>query len=413
MEPFHYHHNRLFCEEMSVQALAETHGTPLYVYSRRAFLDRFHEVRSAFQACNPLVACSVKANSNLSVLKLFAEAGGGADIVSGGELYRALKAGIPADRIVYAGVGKTAEEITYAIQNDIHLFNVESMPELFAVNRLAGESGRIARIGFRLNPDVDAKTHAKTTTGKKENKFGLPIAHALDYYREAGRLAHVRAVGIDMHLGSPIFSLPPYTTALRKLLAVLDTLATHNITLEELEIGGGLGITYANEKPFTVAAFARAIRPFVRRSGLRLIVEPGRYICGNSGILATSVTYVKKTPVKNFIITDSGMNDLIRPPLYGSYHRIEPVQKRGQRTMTADIVGPICESSDFMGKDRKIEEPGAGDCLAVMSAGAYGFSMSSNYNSRPRACEVLVSVNNASVIRRRETYDDLVRAEVR
>ncbi|OGJ86685.1 MAG: diaminopimelate decarboxylase [Candidatus Raymondbacteria bacterium RifOxyA12_full_50_37] len=411
--PFYYKTRTLYCENMPVRTLVKKYGTPLYIYSRQAFLQRYAEVAGGLKEFNPLICFSVKSNANIAILKMLGRAGAGADIVSGGELFRCLKAGIPPSRIVYAGVGKTTAEIRFALKSGIRLFNVESLPELHAINAVARGMGTIARIGFRLNPDVDAKTHALTTTGKKENKFGLPIAHALDYYREAGRLAHVRAVGIDMHLGSPIFSLQPYTTALRKLLAVLDTLATHNITLEELDIGGGLGITYANEKPFTVAAFARAIRPFVRRSGLRLIVEPGRYICGNSGILATSVTYVKKTPVKNFIITDSGMNDLIRPPLYGSYHRIEPVQKRGQRTMTADIVGPICESSDFMGKDRKIEEPGAGDCLAVMSAGAYGFSMSSNYNSRPRACEVLVSVNNASVIRRRETYDDLVRAEVR
>ena len=413
MEPFHYHHNRLFCEEMSVQALAETHGTPLYVYSRRAFLDRFHEVRSAFQACNPLVACSVKANSNLSVLKLFAEAGGGADIVSGGELYRALKAGIPADRIVYAGVGKTAEEITYAIQNDIHLFNVESMPELFAVNRLAGESGRIARIGFRLNPDVDAKTHAKTTTGKKENKFGLPISEAAACYQEAMGLKHVRVVGMDVHLGSPLLSVEPYVEALNKLIPLAADLKRQGIPLQELDIGGGFGIVYHEEQPFTLPQLAERIIPLIKPTGLKLICEPGRYLTGNAGILVTRVLYIKKTAEKVFVITDACMNDLIRPAFYDSYHEVNVVERASHLPpLVADVVGPICESSDTFARARRVEGVCEGGFLALMSAGAYGFSMASNYNSRPRSCEILVEGETARVVRRRETSEDLVRGEV-
>jgi diaminopimelate decarboxylase len=285
------------------------------------------------------------------------------------------------------------------------------MPELAAVNRIAGELKTRARVGLRINPDVDAKTHAKTTTGKKENKFGLPISRAAEYFREANSLKNVMVTAMDMHLGSPIYSTVPYEQALRKLLSLAEDLKKNGIPLAELDIGGGYGVRYHDQKPFTPALLARKLLPLVRKSGLTLICEPGRYITANSGVLAAGVLYVKKTDVKNFVIVDTGMNDLIRPALYDSYHRIEPAAPSGKRPIVADIVGPICESSDYLGKARRLPEPRPGDILAVMSAGAYGFAMSSNYLSRPRACEILVNGSRASVVRRRESYADLVRGE--
>lgn len=419
MNEFRYKNNSLHCEGVALQELADRYGTPLYVYSQKAFINRYREVRRAFSSLKALVCCSVKANSNLAVLKTYASMGGGADIVSGGELYRALKAGIRPERIVYAGVGKTAEEIAFALKSGIRLFNVESMPELTAIDRIAARLKLTARVGLRINPDVDAKTHHKTTTGRKENKFGLPLALARDYFSEALRLGNVRVTCVDMHLGSPIFSTAPYEEALRKILPLVRDLQKAGARLEEIDIGGGFGIVYNREKPFTPAQLSAKITPLIRKTGLGLICEPGRYLTGNSGVLLARVLYLKKTDVKDFVITDTGMNDLIRPAFYDSHHAILPAVLRARpstgsgtaRSMVADVVGPICESSDYLAKERALPPMAEGDVLAVMSAGAYGFAMASNYNARPRAAEIMVDGSRARVVRRREQYADLVRGE--
>ncbi len=411
MKEFNYKNRELFCEDVSIRKLAEQHGTPLYIYSRKAFENRFNEIRKAFAPVSPLICFSVKSNSNLAILKLLSTMGAGADIVSGGELFRSLKAGINPSKIVYAGVGKTDEEIRYAIKSRIHLFNVESMPELNAINSIAKECGTKARIGLRINPDVDAKTHAKTTTGKKENKFGLPINQAGHYFSVANNLSNVTLAAIDVHLGSPIFSTEPYVKAMKKIMLLLNELKKNGIHLTEIDIGGGFGVNYHNQNPFTPKELADKLVPHIRKSGLEFICEPGRYITGNSAVLAVKVLYVKKTGFKNFIIVDTGMNDLVRPAMYDSYHEIEPVIKTSAKSITTDIVGPICESSDFLGKERLLPEPVPGDVLAVMTAGAYGFSMSSNYNTRPRACEVMVNGSRSVIIRRREVFSDLIRGE--
>ncbi|MFH0922183.1 MAG: diaminopimelate decarboxylase [Fibrobacterota bacterium] len=411
MNEFQYQNNILHCEDIPVRRLAEKYGTPLYIYSKAAFLNRFQELRQGFSGLDPLICYSVKSNSNIAILKLLAQAGAGADIVSGGELFRCLKAGMTPDKIVFAGVGKTAEEITYALDNGIHLFNVESMAEMRAISSLAKAGGQTARVGIRINPDVDANTHAKTTTGKKENKFGLNISQAVEYYREAAALPNLKVAGVDVHLGSPIFSIEPYLSALRKLLPLIAELRKNGIALEELDLGGGFGVVYKDENPFTPAQLAAEIGPAIRDTGLKLIVEPGRYIAGNSAILVTRVTYTKTTDVKRFLILDAGMNDLLRPAFYGSFHDIQPVEPREGDRAVCDVVGPICESSDIFGKDRELPGVMENDYLSLMSAGAYGFAMSSNYNSRPRACEVLVDRDRAVVIRTRETHADLIRGE--
>jgi diaminopimelate decarboxylase len=411
MDEFHYSGSQLYCEECAVKALAEEFGTPAYIYSQKAFLNRFQEIQSAFSGLDPLICFSVKSNANLSLIRLLGKAGAGADIVSGGELYRSLRAGIPADKIVFAGVGKTAEEIEFALKAGIHLFNVESVQELHQINRIAGQIGKHARVGLRLNPDIDPKTHPHTTTGKAENKFGLPFQDAEAYYREAVSLEHIKVAGIDMHLGSPIETIHPYLEALNKLVPLIENLKRAGIALEEIDLGGGFSIVYGNDAPFPLQSLAAEISPIIKKTGLRLICEPGRYISGNSGILVTKVLYVKKTDLKNFIILDAGMNDLIRPAFYGSYHTVEAVERNGYQTFKADIVGPICESSDTFAKDREISVVSEGDYLAIMSAGAYCFSMSSSYNARLRPCEVLVSQDKAYVIRARETYEDLIKGE--
>jgi diaminopimelate decarboxylase len=392
---FYFSKNTLYCESVPVSAIAEQYGTPAYVYSGAAIIDRYRGIEKAFRAFSPLICYSVKSNANLSVLRLLAGAGAGADIVSGGELHRCLKAGIPAGRIVFAGVGKTAREIDEALRAGIHLFNVESMAELRRINAMAGALGTRARVGLRINPDVDARTHRHTTTGKKENKFGLPIDKAVPFFREAAQLPHITLSAVDFHLGSPILSVAPYVKAFKKIAGLVKALAAAGIVLEEIDLGGGFGVVYKNEKPFTPPAFARAVRPYIRAMGLKLICEPGRYISANAGILVTRVQYVKAAGKKRFVVVDAGMNDLVRPAFYGSYHGIEAVARTNRPAMTADVVGPICESSDVFAKARKIPRVGEGDLLAIVSAGAYGFTMASNYNARPRVCEVLVQKDRA------------------
>lgn len=402
----------LFCEDIPLATIAAQTGTPTYVYSKTVLLSNLELFQGAFPEIECQICYSVKSCSNLSILNLLASRGVGADIVSGGELFRAMKAGIDPKKIVYSGVGKTADEIRMALRSGIRMFNIESEPELELISRIAVEEKRIAPIAFRVNPDVDAKTHQKTTTGKKENKFGVPWEQAVDLYLKANNLPNINPVGIDVHLGSPIFTLEPYQAALERLTGLILELREKGVPIQTLDIGGGYAIVYNNEEPFTPVQFANLITPFLKKTGCRLIIEPGRFIAGNAATLLTRVTYVKKTPTKTFYICDAGMNDLIRPAFYDSYHRITPVQVApGAAVQKVDVVGPICESSDCFAKDREIEEVKEGDLLAIMSAGAYGFAMSSQYNSRPRSCEVLVDGESFRVIRKRETYEDLIAGE--
>ncbi|MBL8027834.1 MAG: diaminopimelate decarboxylase [Fibrobacteres bacterium] len=412
MNEFTYNSNSLYCENVSVNELADKYGTPLYIYSRAAIEGQIKSVATAFKEVSPLIAFSVKSNSNIGLLSVVKQAGAGADIVSGGELYRCLKAGISPQKIVFAGVGKSDEEIAYAIDNNIKLFNAESMEEMAAISRVAVSKKASANVSFRVNPDVDAKTHEKTTTGKKENKFGIPYEKAVEMYMAAAKLPGLIVSGIDVHLGSPIYTTEPYVAGINRLLPIIDELRKNGIPLKTLDIGGGIAIVYNDEKPFLPAELAEVTVPLIKKSGLECILEPGRFIAGNSGIMVSKVTYVKKTGYKNFVIVDAGMNDLIRPAFYGSYHGILPVVKNESRSnLKADVVGPICESSDCFAKDREIAEPLHGEYLSFMSAGAYGFTMASNYNTRRRPCELLVHGNKVSVIRKREEWADLIAGE--
>jgi diaminopimelate decarboxylase len=412
MNNFHHVNNELYCENVSLLRLAQDVGTPAYVYSKASIITTIELLHGAFESVNALFCFSVKSNSNLSILRLMAQKGVGADIVSGGELFRAVKAGIDPKNIVYSGVGKTGDEMRFALKCGIGMFNVESEQELSALSALAQSMDTIASIAVRVNPDIDAKTHHYTTTAKKENKFGLPVSQALALYKKANSLPHINPIGVAVHLGSPILSLEPYRQAFTVLSRLVDELRSINISIHLLDIGGGFGIVYRDESPFTPIQFAALAIPFVDKLKCRLIMEPGRFIVGNAGVLLTTVTYVKKTETKLFYICDAGMNDLVRPCLYNAFHDIVPVLlQKDAPTVIADIVGPVCESSDFFAKDRSIGLMAPASLLAVRSAGAYGFSMASNYNSRPSPCEVLVDGSSYSLIRKRGSYEDLIRGE--
>lgn len=412
MHHFEYRGGNLYCEEVPVDRIAQEVGTPLYLYSHATLTRHFKVFDEAFQGIPHLVCFAVKANANLAILRLFAGMGGGADVVSGGELFRALTAGIPPERIVFAGVGKTREEMADALKSDILMFNVESPEELFLLNEVAASFGTRARVALRVNPDVDPRTHPYISTGLKKSKFGIDISLALDGYETARRLPSIEVVGVHQHIGSQITEVGPFIDALVKIAKLIHALRQRGIDVRYLDMGGGLGITYKDEEPPLPRAFAKALMDILEDLECTLILEPGRVIVGNAGILVTKVLYVKKALAKTFVVVDAGMNDLIRPTLYGSYHAIIPVQKKeGARTFVADVVGPICESGDFLAKDRAIPELRPGELLAVMSAGAYGHTMSSNYNSRPRAPEVLVKGDHSFIIRERETYEDLIRGE--
>jgi len=411
MHEFVYRRGRLCAESIPLDDLARRFGTPLYVYSHATLTGHFERLDRAFAAVPHLICYSVKSSSNLAVLRTLAKAGAGFDIVSGGELHRALSAGADRRRIVFAGVGKTEDEIAAALRADILFLTVESLAELEAVGKTAARLRKIARIAFRVTPDVDPHTHRYITTGKAENKFGLDLTRVRGAYRKAMRMRHVRPVAVQMHIGSQIIETGPYVEALKKVLPLARELVRAGVPLEYLDIGGGLGIIYRDENPATADRFAAAVLPELKGLGLKLVLEPGRFIAGNSGVLLARVVYLKKGAARDFVIVDAAMNDLIRPSLYGAYHEILPVRKGRGRTITADIVGPVCESGDFLGKDRTMREPRPGDILAVMGAGAYGFAMSSNYNSRRRAAEVLVRGKQAWLVRERESYEDLVRGE--
>jgi len=401
-------------------------GTPAYIYSKNAILARYNELKTAFQDVDTLICFSVKSNSNLSICRILADAGSGFDVVSGGELFRAIKAGGAPSKIVFAGVGKMDREIKYALENDIFMFNVESVAELEHINTLAGEVNKVPRVAVRINPDIDARTHAKTTTGKKENKFGIDLSEAEKIIKQSARYPNVDLCGLHVHLGSPIYTVDPYVRALKKILALIQNCRNEGLDIEYMNIGGGYCISYTGEKVIRPKDYASKILPLVKEMQCNLIMEPGRFIIGNSGILISQVIYTKETVHgKKFVICNAAMNDLIRPALYDAFHRIWPVNtsikmpavenpnksmvKKGMELV--DIVGPVCESSDTFATDRALPKVKEGDLLAIFSAGAYGFTMSSSYNSRPRPCEVLVDGDQFRIIRKRETYEDLVRGE--
>ncbi len=414
MDYFSYRKNKLYAEGLSVERLADELGTPLYIYSERTLKRHFKVFDSAFKKVPHLVCYSIKANSNIAVVNTFVNEGSGFDIVSGGELYRAMKAGAHPSSIVFSGVGKTAEEMGCAIREGILLFNVESGEELRQLDAVAGRLGKKASFAIRVNPDVDPKTHPYISTGLKKNKFGIAREEAIkEYVYAKNNLTNLIPLGIDTHIGSQLTQVGPFVDALKKTKRLVRTLRKEGIDIKYLDVGGGLGITYEGEKPPAPDKYAKAVIRETAGLDVTLIFEPGRVLVGNAGILVTRVLYTKKTPQKNFIIVDAGMNDLLRPGLYGSYHAIEPVQRgRGGAVITADVVGPICETGDFIARDREMEEAVGGDLLAVKSAGAYGYTMSSNYNSRLRAAEVMVRGREYFVIKKRESYADLVRGEV-
>jgi len=412
MNDFQYRNKQLFCEDVPIQRIAEAVGTPFYAYSYKTLVRHFRVFDGAFKDLPHLTCFAVKANSNLAILRLFVEEGGGVDIVSGGELYRALQAGVDPRKIVYSGVGKKVEEIEYALSTGILMFNVESSQELEAISACAERMGKMAGIALRINPDVDAQTHPHISTGLKENKFGINIEKSLEEYRRARSLKNIEVMGVSCHIGSQITRTLPFIDAFQRLKMLLSQLQNEGFHIRYLDLGGGLGITYKDETPPHPVEYAQALMALSRDIPCTFIFEPGRVLVGNAGALITKVLYRKNVEHKAFVIVDAGMNDLIRPSLYDSYHRIMPVVEGDQTEITADVVGPICESGDFLAKKRNMADVAQGDLIAVMSAGAYGFAMSSNYNSRPRVAEVLVRDDQFYVVRKRETYADLVRGEV-
>ncbi len=411
MHHFEYKNKILHAEQVPVPKIAKAVGTPVYVYSHATLTRHFKVFDEAFADIPHLICYSMKCNSNLAILRTFAGLGGGIDIVSQGELFRALKAGCDPRKIVFSGVGKTEEEIAFALKKKILMFNVESEQELAAIDRVARKLKKRAPVSLRVNPDIDPKTHPYITTGMKKSKFGIQYEDALEIYRRAQTMKGIEVVGVDCHIGSQLTEVQPFIDALRKVVELIRRLQSLKLDIRYLDLGGGLGIRYDAETPPSPAEYAAAIKRELAGLALTLIFEPGRVLMGNAGILVTKLLYTKDRDNKKFYIVDAAMNDLIRPAFYDSYHEILPVQQRARGKTVVDVVGPICESGDFLATDRELPVYEPGELMAVMSAGAYGFSMASNYNTRPRACEVLVKGNKFYVIRKRESYADLVRGE--
>jgi len=413
MDYFNYKNNTLFAEDVSINDIVSAVGSPCYVYSRATLERHWKAFDDSLSGHDHLICYAVKANSNLAVLNLFAKLGSGFDIVSKGELQRVLKAGGDASKVVFSGVGKSALEIRYALEQNIHCFNVESISELELIDQIAGELQSKAAIALRVNPDVDAGTHPYISTGLKENKFGIDIDIAATIYEQAQALNNIQIIGVACHIGSQLTEIAPFLDALDRVLTLVEQLSDKGIELQHLDLGGGLGICYQDEAPPLPAEYAKAVIARLKGKKIALHLEPGRAIAGNAGILVTKVEYLKKTEHKNFAIVDAAMNDLIRPSLYDAWQDIIPVNKRPEPTDTHlafDIVGPVCETGDFLGKGRELNiQPD--DLLAVRSAGAYGFTMSSNYNSRPRVAEVMVDSDRFQIVRKRETFEDLVHGE--
>jgi diaminopimelate decarboxylase len=425
MDFFNYKNGQLYCENVPAERIAAEVGTPVYVYSKATLLHHYRQIADAFKPVNATVCYSIKSNGNLNLCKALAAEGCSFDVTSGGELFRALQAGGDPKKIIYAGVGKTDEEIREAIEVGIAAFNIESEEEIENIDRVAASIGKQAIGAIRINPDVDPKTHAKTTTGKKETKFGVDIERAERVFEQYRNLKHLRVGGIHIHIGSPVYELQPYVDAVQKVTALIDRLTERGHKIEWLDLGGGFAVNYRNpEQALPITEHAKALLPLLKDKPYKIALEPGRYISGNAGIVLTRVLYRKKGGNKQFVIVDAAMNDLLRPTLYEAYHYIWPVKPDAQNVReqrnadvlpvdgeTVDVVGPICESGDYLAQDRPLPRVQRGDLLSVFTAGAYGFSMSSNYNNRPRAAEVLVDGDSYKVIRRRETYEDLVAAE--
>ncbi|REJ85813.1 MAG: diaminopimelate decarboxylase [Planctomycetota bacterium] len=421
MDAFEYRQGQLFCEDVPVADLAEEFGSPLWVYSAAKLRHEYGAIRDAFSEVDPVICYSVKANGNLSLLKLLNDEGCSFDIVSGGELYRVQQSGSATERVIFAGVGKTDAEIRFALEADILMFNVESEAELDAISAVAGSMSRVAPVALRLNPDIDARTHAKTTTGKKGNKFGMDIERHNELAAKVLGDANLELRGIHMHLGSPILTTDPYEAAAKKALEVVRDLRAKGHQTNWINLGGGFGLSYLGNEAPPYSEYARVILPCIRQAECRLALEPGRSICGNAGILVTRVIFTKREGGKLFVIQDGGMNDLVRPAMYDSFHRIWPVrpavpppddyQQEIPGCEPADVVGPICESGDYLARNRWLPPVERGDLLSTFSAGAYGTVMSSHYNARPLGAEVLVEGDAYRLIRRRETYDDLIATE--
>jgi diaminopimelate decarboxylase len=403
----------MYCEDVPLVEIAEKYGTPCYVYSLATLKRHFEAFDSPFAEIEHLTCFSVKACSNIAVLRLFANMGGGFDVVSGGELYRVIKAGGDPARVVYAGVGKTGEEIRYALESDILMFNVESEAELLAIDNLCSRMRKSARVALRVNPEVDPKTHPYVATGLREAKFGIDVERSLELYRRAQKMEYIEPVGVDCHIGSQLTKTAPFVEALERLAELTEKLRQAGLKIKYLDLGGGLGISYSDEKPPLPKEYADEILKTAGSLDVTLILEPGRVIAGNAAVLLSRVLYIKDTDEKRFVIVDAAMNDCIRPALYGAYHDIRPVAEPDEDAAPAeaDVVGPICESADFLAKDRKLPELRQGELIAVMSAGAYCATMAGNYNARPRAPEVLVSGKDAHLVRERETWKDLVEPE--
>jgi diaminopimelate decarboxylase len=421
MHGFRYVGNKLFCEGVSVESLVTQHGTPLFVYSQRTLTDHFQKLDRAMNGVDHLVCFAMKSNSNLAVLRTVADLGGGFDIVSAGELQRVIAAGGDPRKCIFAGVGKTEAEIEYALRKGVYSFNVESEPELRRINKVAARLKKLAPVAVRVNPNVDAGTHAKITTGTYENKFGIAFEQVEGVYRRASKLKNIWLRGVQTHIGSQLTDVKPFELAVRKLIPLVETLKARH-KLEFFSIGGGIGIMYrdalasgapewwqkpAAKKIITPAMYASRLVKLLQPLGLRILMEPGRFISGNAGILVTRIEYVKQTGRKNFLIVDSAMNDLIRPAFYDSYHEIIPLRRKGGKLLSSDVVGPICESGDYFCKDRPLPKLGEGDCVALLSAGAYGSVMGSNYNSRSLPTEVLVNSRKAAVVRQRQAIADI------
>ncbi len=413
MTHFHYQNNQLMCEQLALSDIAKQHGTPAYIYSRAALTQHYLEYQNALGTQPGMICYAVKANSNLAVLNVLAQLGAGFDIVSIGELERVIRAGGNPNRVVFSGVAKTEAEMRRALEVGVYCFNIESIPELDRLNTVAAGMNQQARVSLRVNPDVDAQTHPYISTGLKENKFGIDIEQAVEVYQHAATLSNINIKGVDCHIGSQLTTLDPFLDALDRVLRLVDRLADLGITIEHLDLGGGLGVTYDDEQPPAVADYIAAIKERIADRALTLAFEPGRSIAANAGVLLTTVEFLKPTEHKNFAIIDAGMNDNIRPSLYQAWQKVLPLKQADQdtsNTMLWDLVGPVCETGDFLAKDRQLDLQ-AGDCLALMSSGAYGFTMSSNYNSRCRPVEIMVDGNVAHVVRRRETIDELMQGE--
>ncbi|PIQ87493.1 MAG: diaminopimelate decarboxylase [Candidatus Omnitrophica bacterium CG11_big_fil_rev_8_21_14_0_20_45_26] len=412
MHDFEYRNGELYCEKVRVQDIAGRVGTPFYLYSYKTFTDHFLKIKKAFEPVKPLICFAMKANGNLAVLRALVQKGAGLDIVSGGELFKARKAGCPGARIVYAGVGKTDQEIADAIRANILLFNVESIPELENIQRVAHQLKRRVNVSLRINPGIDPHTHDYIATGKSESKFGIDLDTAHLTFMRSMRYPNVSICGLHVHIGSQITDGEPFVKAFRKVLIFVTSLEKEGHRIQYLNLGGGLGIIYSDEKPQTAAEFAKKVLPLFKGRRYKLIFEPGRFIAGNGGLFVTKVLYIKQAASKHYAIVDGGMNDLLRPALYGAYHEILPLTKATMgKVQKYDLVGPICESGDFLATNRKIQSLRSGDAVGLLGAGAYGFTMSSQYNARPRVAEVLVKGNRFDIVRERETYQDLIQRE--